>query len=216
MAIAALGYCFLLLAVSFIGVIRYKRLTPAFKVLTLSVITLLMVSILSDYLSHKYRNNAPALQIECIDEYVFYAVVYYYLFKNQVIKDAIIVSIIIISIYFIVNAIFFQPFLKVFPTNINLPAQILFTMFSLLLFKEMLSYPLNVNIVRQSIFWFNTAMLLYATTMFFALGLSNYLAQRPFEDKIISNFWYFIDYLFHIFIGISLLTDNKENNAARA
>jgi len=117
------------------------------------------------------------------------------------------------TVFFIVNAIYLQPFLHKFPTNANTAAQALFTAFSLLLFREMLDYPLKIDIVKQSIFWFNTAMLFYATTIFFMLSLSNYLSEHP-EDKIVSDIWWLIDYLFHIFICIALLTHSKQNNAA--
>ena len=175
---------------------------------------LLVISVASLIFKARYKGNWPILQIECIEEFVFYALVYYYLFKNIVIKKTIILSIFLVSLLFLINAVFFQPFLKAFPTNVNLAAQILFTIFSLLLFKEMLLYPLKINIKKQSAFWFNTAILFYATTMFFTLGITNYIAEHMPTDKFIGYFWYFIIYLFHIFIGISLIADNKQVNAA--
>ena len=76
----------------------------------------------------------------------------------------------------------------------------------------MLLYPVKINIVKQSVFWYNTAMLFYATTMFFNLGMTNYYSQHKF-DAYIFYFWYFILCAFHIMIGIALLTDNKETQA---
>ncbi len=210
MSIVTFFYCLLLFIVSIIGIIRYKKFTNPFKILTWSVIAIFLLSILSRVLSIRYRNNHPVLQMECITEYVFYSIIYYYLFKNKLIKKAIIISIIIILVFFFINALFFQPFLTVFPTNIDLPKQVLFAIFSLLLFNEMLLYPLKINIINQSVFWFNTAMLFYATTMFFNLGLTNYLAQYTQYDEVITYFWYLILYLFHIMICIALLTENKK------
>jgi hypothetical protein len=210
MSIIVFFYCVLLLIVSGIGIIRYKKLTTPFKVLTWSVFMVLLFNILSKIFSIRYRTNAPILQCECITEYIFYSLTYYCLFKNKTIKKAILISIAVISVFFIINAIFLQPFHKVFPTNVYLPTQILFAIFSLLLFKQMLLYPLKINIVKQSIFWYNTGILLYATTMFLNLGLTNYYAVHNLNDFIIYYFWYFSLYLFHILIGISLLTDNKE------
>ncbi len=94
---------------------------------------------------------------------------------------------------------FLQPFTKVFPTYIYIPTQILFAIFSLLLFKEMLMYPIKINITKQSVFWFNTAILFYATTMFFNLSISNYLAENNLNDDFIFYFWYFITDVFHIY-----------------
>jgi hypothetical protein len=169
-----------------------------------------VLAIASKVFSARYKNNFPILQLECITEFVFYSVVYYYLFKNKAIRKVIIVIIIVFSAAFVINAIFFQPFFTLFPTNLDLPKQVLFAIFSLLLFKEMLLYPLKINIINQSVFWFNTAMLFFATTMFFNLGLTNYIARYTQFDWFIIYFWYLIIYLFHILICIALLTENKK------
>lgn len=203
----------ILLIVSGIAMMRYRRLTFPFKILAWSVITVFILGILANIFTIKYKTNAPILQIECIAEYVFYSLTYYYLFKNTLIKKAIIISVIIISVSFFINAVFLQPFNKVFPTNIYIPAQILLAVFSLLLFKEMLMYPVRINITKQSVFWYNTGILFYSTTMFFNLGLSNYLAVHNLNDNFIFNFWYFITDAFHILICIAILTDNKKINA---
>jgi hypothetical protein len=204
------SYCLLLLIVSGIGIFRYKLLTTPFKVLAWSVIAICLLAFLSRFFSVMYHNNAPILQIQVITEYVFYSITYYYLFKNKIIKKAVIASIILVSVFFLINTLFFQPFAHKFPTNVYFLTQALYAILSLLLFKEMLMYPLKVNIIKQSVFWFNTAILFYATTMFFNLGLSNYLAEHTHYDVIITFFWYLIIYLFHILISIALLTDNKK------
>jgi hypothetical protein len=210
MAIIEFFYWLLLLIVSGIGTMRYKKLTLPFKVLTCSVLIVFLFNISAKVYSIRYKSNAPILQMECIAEYIFYSLVYYYLFKNKQIKKAILASVLIIFIFFIINAIFLQPFFRVFPTNVYLPTQILFAIFSLLLFKQMLLYPLKVNIVKQGVFWYNTAILVYATTMFLNLGLANYYVAHHINDYSLYYFWYFSLYLFHVFIGVSLFTDNKE------
>jgi hypothetical protein len=210
------GYLYLLLAVASVGMYRYKRLTVPFKILGWSVVALLLVSIVSKIFAIKYRNNAPILQIESIEEYTFYSLVYFYLFNNIILKKIVGVSIAIMVILFVTNAMFLQPFFTAFPTNINVICQLMYAIFSLLLFREMLNYPVKVNIIRRNVFWFNTAMLFYATTMFFNLAMSNYLAGRNFEDLIITYFWYFDIYLFHIFICVAFIVNNKEEGSLNA
>ena len=216
MTIISISYIFLLLIVGIIGMIRYKSLSLPFKILTWSSFMAFLLAVASRVVSARYKNNFPILHLECITEFVFYSLVYYYLFKNKVIREAIIIIIIVFSISFVINAIFFQPFFKLFPTNIDLPKQVLFAIFSLLLFKEMLLYPLKINIINQSVFWFNTAMLFFATTMFFNLGLTNYLGRYIQYDDIIIYFWYLIIYLFHILICIALITENKKTTLSGA
>jgi len=202
--------CIILLIVSGICIIRYQRLSFPFKILAWAVIISFILTILGNLFAIKYKNNAPTSQIDCITEFIFFSVIYYYLFKNKLVKKAIVISIIVITVAFFINATFFQPFNKVFPTYIYAPSQILFAVFSLLLFKEMLMYPVKINIVKQSVFWYNTAILFYSTTMFFFLGLSNYLAEHNLNDNFIFNFWYIISDVFHILICIAILTENKD------
>jgi hypothetical protein len=202
-------YCFLLLIVSLIGIFCYKRLTFPFRILAWSVLVVFVLNVISQYFIWKYRNNYIILHIESLTDYLFYAATYYYIFKNRLIKRALILSAIGISVFFFINALFFQPIRSVFPTYMYYPTQILFSVFSLLLFKEMLQYPLVINITKQSVFWFNAAILFYGTTMFFILGLTNYLAEHNLNDQTLFNFWYLVIYLFHIFIAVSLLIDNK-------
>lgn len=209
MSIIGSSYCLLLLIVWILGIIRYKRLTAPFKILTWSVFFVLLFNIASSFFSNRYRTNAPILQIECITEYIFYSLVFYHIFNNKTIKKVILLLMAVIIVCFFINAIFIQPFSKKFPTNLYVPTQILYTIFSLLLFKEMLLYPTKINIIRQSVFWYNTAMLFYATTMFLNLGLTNIYAEHNHWDNYIYYFWYGIVGIFHILVGISILTDDK-------
>ncbi|MDB5152447.1 MAG: hypothetical protein JWR54_1198 [Mucilaginibacter sp.] len=216
MLIISISYCLLLLIVWGIGMVRYKRLTIPFKVLTWSVLIAFLLAILSKIFAIRYRNNAPIIQLECITGYFFYALTYYFLFRNKKIKKSILISIVIITIFFVINATLLQPFNKVFPSNVFIPAHALYVILSLLLFKEMLQYPLKINIINQSVFWYNTAILFFSTTMFFNFGVANYFSEHNLFDYIIYYFWYFIIYVFHILIGVSLLTYNKEITTTNA
>lgn len=117
---------------------------------------------------------------------------------------------VLVTVSVFINAVYLQNFLKKFPTNIYFLTQPLLAIFSLLLFKEMLMYPLKINPVKQSAFWYNTAILFYATTMFFYNGLSNYFPEHNIYDHFLYYFWYFICYLFAILLAAAILTDNKK------
>ncbi|HZY37309.1 MAG TPA: hypothetical protein VFE53_11705 [Mucilaginibacter sp.] len=209
MPVVVIIYLLLLLSVSIVGMVRYNTLTVYGKVLAWSVVMVFVCNISNKFFSALYHNNAPILHTESILEFIFYSAIYFCLFKNKVTKVAVVASIIAVTLFFCYNAIVLQPFGAVFPTNIYLATLSLFTIFSLLLFRQMLLYPLKINIVKQSVFWFNTAMLFYATTMFFNLGMTNYYSQHNW-DNFIYYFWYFILCVFHIMIGIALLNDSQQ------
>jgi hypothetical protein len=206
----------LMLIVAIIGITRYSMLNNPFKILTLSATASLVIDILSDIFNAKYKSNAPVLHVEALTEFVFYALVYYYLFDSQRTKKAIIFSVIGVSVFSVINALFLQPFHTVFPTYVNLPTLALLVIFSLLLFKQMLLSPLTTPLLKQGVFWFNTAIIFYGTTMFLNIGLSNVYIRNPTTDYLIYYFWYAILYIFTILIGIALLTDNKKITGTNA
>jgi hypothetical protein len=206
----------LILSAAVIGIIRYKMLSRPFKVLTISMIASLIIVVLSSIFVIKYKTNVPILHLEAIAQFIFYAVIYYYLFTDQRIINAVTIFIIFFSVFSIINALFLQPFHKVFPTYINLPTLGLLAVFSLLLFKQMLLFPLKTPILKQGVFWFNTAILFYSTTMFLAIGLSNIYSRYRYFDLLLTYFWYGILHIFAVLIGVALLTDNKEINKTYA
>lgn len=196
--------------IALIGMVRYKTLTLPFKLLSFSLLFALLVNVANIYIIARYKTNAPLSHIETIIGYIFYAFIYYFLFKNKYIKKFILISIFLITIFFFINALFLQPYYKVFPSNVIIITEILYVIFSLLLFKQMLLYPEQINIVKQSIFWYNTAILFFSTTMFFTLALINYYGQHHFKNYIIYYFWYSITIIFNLLQGIAILTDKKE------
>jgi hypothetical protein len=207
----AIFYSLFLFLVWLIGMIRYKGLTMPFKVITWGVFVTFVLSVLSRYFAHAYQNNAPIIHLESITAYIFYSLTFYYLFKSILIKKIIAISIVIFVVLAIIDAAFFQqPWKKEFPTYIYNPTNALYIVFSLLLFKEMLLYPVKVRITRQSPFWFNIGVLLYGSTMFLILALTNYGVEHSEIFSYVTIYlWYFILFAFHIFIGISILMDKK-------
>jgi hypothetical protein len=207
-------YYVIVLTALFIGMVRYKKLTIPFKILTLSVLVTFLLDVISKFLAIKYKNNALSFHFMSIFSYVFYSAIYFLLFKSEGIRKAIKIFIPLIIVFFVINILYIQqPVDKQFPTNIYFITNILYVVISLLMFKQMLQYPLNLNIVKQSAFWFNTALLIFSTTMFLNMGLLNYYAAHHWARDIIYYFWVGNFCLFNILICVSLLLDGKANNA---
>jgi hypothetical protein len=202
------------LLVLVLGVIRFKKLTMPFQLLVVWLLInfLLDTDVLDNWVISIYKNNAPLSHVESIIEYPFYVMVYYYLFKSKRLKKYILISIPLIVVFGIANALFFQPFTKIFPTYLIQATEILYVLFAILLYKQMLQYTLPVSILKQSVFWFNTAMLLFSTTMFLNFSMMNYyMVYHPKFFPIILVFWYSIDIIFSLLVGIAILTDKRES-----
>ena len=201
----------LIIGVLCIGVVRYKKLTTPFKVLLFSVAATLLLDTLSKVSAIWYRTNASVLHLECLVLYMFYSSIYHHLFHSKTLKKIILISAIAIIAFGFFNALFIQPFFKVFPSYLYIITNTMLVILSLLLFKQMLLYPIKMNITSQSVFWYNTSMLFFSTTMFLTLGIINYYAKLKLGyNDAIYYFWYGNYYILNILTGIALLIDNKD------
>lgn len=193
--------------------VSYKKLTIPFKLLSAYLVFALLYYIVNDYAASRYHSNVPVLHVISLANYIFFALIYYYLLKSKLIKKAILLSIILVTLFSVINAIFFEPFLKVFPANLMLSTDVLFVILSLLLFKQMLLYPLQINIIKQGIFWFNTAILFFSTTMFVNFALVNYYRRyHIYNLLIVLYFWDLTEFIFIILLGIAVFVHKKEIN----
>jgi hypothetical protein len=197
--------------VCLIGIVRFTKLTMPFKLLViLQLIDLLLTTLGVKLVETKYRNNALILHVQACNSFIFYTIIYYLLLKNKHIKKFLLVFIFIVPIFCFINALFLEPYITTFPTYIMLPTDILLIIFSLLLFKQMLLYPVQVNIVRQSVFWYNIGILFFSATMFMNLGLMNYYSHHGIRGHIVYYFWFSAIIIFNLLLGIAILTDRKE------
>ena len=163
-----------------------------------------------------YHNNILWYHVQSVFEYCAYAIIYYHLFINRRIKQIVLYSIPILVIFSIINGCFFQHFTKAFPSYVVVSEEILCAIFGVLLFKQMLQYPVQINITKQSVFWFNTSILFFSTAMFLIFSLMNYYATYKSKDIfMIKYFWYSVDIIFNVLLFIAILNDDKRNTGKR-
>ncbi len=211
----------LTISATIIGMVSYRKLTIPFRILTISLLVSTLINLLSDYIFIPlYKNNAPLSHTETISHFVFYALIYYHFFKIRRLKQFVQLSLILVSTFFIVNALYLQPLSHVFPTNLIVITDILRFLFSVLLFRQMLLYPVEINIIKQSAFWYNTAILFYAATGFLNASLMNYYGKHLLGVQVkvylFEYLWNGTNIIFDILFIIAILTDRKTQETTNA
>lgn len=196
--------------VSLTGLVKFKKLTRPFKVLAIWLTIDLFFYPFNKVCISIYKNNVLLVHVQNMFHYAAYSLTYYYLFISRRVKKIILYSIPIVLMLSIIDGCFVEPFTRTFPTYMVMPEHVIYFIFAILLYKQMLQYPVQMNIMKQSIFWLNTGMLFFSTTMFLTLSLSNNIAKYPKEDvMLILYFWYSIDIIFSILLLIAILNDNN-------
>jgi len=202
------------IVIAIVGMVRFKKLTMPFKILAIYLVYIPIDIEASRIFIQKYHDNSPIVHIETLVYFTLFSLIYYFLLKNKYIKKTILISIISMALFAVVNAFYLQPYYnKIFPSYVMIPTVVLLASFSLLLFKQMLLYPVQVNIIKQSVFWYNTAILFFSTTMFLNFCLINYYSEHNINNPIVFYFWSFIEIVLNLLLGISILTDKKSTYA---
>lgn len=195
------------------GMVRYKRLSMPVKIISIYLVFYFLDTLANTYSNPIIKNNVILTNIEALANYIFFSLVYYLLFRNKKLKLFILVSIAVYTIFLVINGIFWQPFNQiVFPSAPLVAGAVLLMVLAVMLFNQMLLYPLQVKINRQSVFWFNMAIFFFSTLMFLNFALINYYAHRHTRSELIGYFWHFMDISLSVLLAVAVLTDNKETS----
>lgn len=155
----------------------------------------------------------PIAHIWAVIEFTLFSVTYYYLLTSRWVKKAIIASAVAMFILEIINVLFFEK-LTQFPSLILEASHILYVVYSLLLFRQMLLVPAEQSLFKQSLFWFNINVLFYATTMFLDFALLSYFIENKLDVLPLAYLALVVNFIFYIVIGISISMDNKKETVA--
>ncbi|MEO6979786.1 MAG: hypothetical protein ABI113_15465 [Mucilaginibacter sp.] len=157
----------------------------------------------------------PISHTWAVIEFAFIAVVYFYLVTNAMLKKVIVISIFAMLMLAVANVLFFEK-LSQFPSLTLEASHIVYVVYSLLLFRQMLLSPSEESLFKQSLFWFNINVLFYATTMFLNFALMSYFIQNKLDVAPLVYFSVVVNFVFYMVIGFVLFIDNSKVNLIAA
>ena len=202
----------IILIAASIGMVRYKKLSMPFKLLSIYLLTLLIDEIANPLVIRLYKNNLVLLHSETIIQYLFLASIYYCLFRSNKLKRAIVILTFVVLAFFVFNLIVLQPINSMFPSNAMIANEIIFVILSLVMFKQMLLYPVQVNIMKQGVFWFNTAILFFSATMFLNFAMINYYYEHNVQTPVLAFSWNGSEILLNLLLGFAILIEMPQTN----
>lgn len=202
-------YLILLLAVFSIGIIKYRRVSIAFKILTLLIGTTFLSESISRILAAKIHSSIPVYHFFSPIEFIGFSAIYYQLINNNEIKKAIHILIWLFVFGAVIDTLFFET-LFIFPSKYLMISEAIYLVYALLGFRQMLLNPIQVPLYRQSFFWLNTALLIYTSTIFLSDGLHDYFVHHHFGTRTLNTFIYFTNIVFYTFLGVAIITDKRQ------
>jgi hypothetical protein len=201
-------YLILIFLVFIIGLIKFKRVGIAYKILTLLIGVTFLSECISRVLIIKIHNSIPVYHFFSPVEFIGFSCVYYYLIKNSNIRNAILCIMAVMLLGSVIDTLFFET-LMVFPSKYLLVCEILYLLYSLLGFRQMLLSPVQTPLYKQSLFWLNTAFLIYTSTIFLSFGLHDYFIKHHVSTKTLNTLIYVVNIIFYSLLGVSIITNKR-------
>ena len=207
-----------MLLLSFLyGIYNYRTLSKEYRYL----LQLLLVTFSIEFLAFIFTNNERLINIGMCPfktNYPFYhalnlmrlfynGIIYYYLFISIRIKTKIILHLTyILCGLVVINSLFIQPICE-FPSYNSILVSLFIITNALIIYNRMIQSPINIPILKQSIFWFNSGSLFFNATTFLIYGyFQSYKALVPDWAYIlikVASFLLLIGYGLSIYMNVN-------------
>jgi hypothetical protein len=201
-------YAVFILVIFLYGAVNFKRFSIPYKLLILLLGLTLISELSGRVLIVKLHNSMPAYHIISVIEYTLITFIYSFFFTGSIKKVLLYLMIPVIG-FAIINTLFIQTILE-FPTHFILLAQGIYLLYALTGFRQMLLFPIDKPLNKQSFFWLNTALLFFSTMLFLFFGLLNYINSHNYDVGPLYTFSYIINFLYYALLLIALSANKKE------
>lgn len=192
------------------GLLVFQHLEKPYRLLVMLLVCIVIDEVIAHYLLYSPRkNNLIVYHFFAPIHFLFLTGIYFLFTRPKTILRYItLFSFPVIPILSVINILYWQDIHKNFPSNILLLSSVFFLIYILGTFLDMMKHMQTTPLTRQSLFWFNTANLIYFSVAFFYLGLQNVL--RGEMPSIFEKVMPIITILTYLMCGISLYLASKK------
>jgi hypothetical protein len=153
-------YYSLLITASVACVVFFKHAQKTFRLLAVLTVLTLLSELIARYVASIIMDNSIVYHFFTPVEFLFYVLIYKQFFSNKKWNYILWICFILFVLAEILNTIFYQP-LSVTNTNIIILESVLLVVFSLSLFIKIRESDYDGDLIKEGIFWFNSAVLFY-------------------------------------------------------
>jgi hypothetical protein len=153
-------YYSLLIAASVSCLVLFRHAQKTFRLLTVLTVLTLLSELIAKYVAVNIGDNSIVYHFFTPVEFFFYVLIYRQFFNNKKWNYILWICFVFFLLAEILNTIFYQP-LSITNTNVLILESILLVVFSLSLFIKIRGSAYHEDILKEGVFWFNSAVLFY-------------------------------------------------------
>jgi hypothetical protein len=192
-----------------LGGVCFNRLSAPMKILVFLLLATLISESFGIYLSYARRNNFQVYHFYVIVSFWLYSLIYYSLLNKMGSPFILLALPILFTIFSLINSLTYEK-LDNFPSINIMASNVMLVIYSLLYYKHLIDLDPFKPLRKNSLFWFNSAVLIYFTIQIFIWGMLNYLIKNKKDISILISFGSYISISYYITLGISIWINHKQ------
>lgn len=181
-------YYTILIGASVLCFFLFAKAQKPFRLLAILIVCTLVNELTAKYVAYLLHDNSTVYHFFVPVEFFIYVLIYKQFFSETKWNRVLWICFAVLVLAEILNTIFLQPF-KVTSTNILLLESLLLVFFSLSLFIKIRETAEYEDLLKEGVFWFNSAVLFYYAFSILAWGFHSikvYQLENP--PMLIYNF----------------------------
>lgn len=200
---------FVYLCIIYIGVFWGidNRLYKSAKFIWICLLVTFISELTSLTLAHLIKNSSPPYHFLNILQISTWSMFFSFSTENLLTKKIVKYSAVILIIFSLLNSIFFQNIFSM-PSNAFLAQNIMLIIWCILLYFEILEWPSQINIYKNSTFWATVALLFFHFLSFAFYLTYNFFLDAKLKISIIQRIHLISNYIFYGLLSFSVLLNS--------
>ncbi len=198
---------------SVVALLSWYKLTTPFRLAALFIVVTFLFDLMARYIRFEFHYNMWVYHIYNL----LLIPIFYFIFRLMLNLKGwrTWLEVVFFSLFTwaILNSLFFQSIWEM-PSYVVIPFNLMVIFCSLLVLRKMLDEPIQIHLLKQSQFWFCTAVLLYQSCSFFYWTIYNFLGGESSMLLLKLNLAMCI--LYYTTLTYSVWLNKKENMTANA
>lgn len=200
---------FIYLCIIYIGVLYGfdNKLYKSVKLIWACLLVTFISEVISLTLAHLIKNSSPPYHLLNILQILIWGIFFTSLTKNNITKRIVKYTAILSITFSIVNSFILQKLFKM-PSNAFLSQDIMLVIWCILFYFEILEWPGQINIYKNSIFWATVALLFFHFLSFAFYLTYNFLLDVKLKVPIIPTIHLISNYIFYSLLSFSVFLNS--------
>jgi hypothetical protein len=175
------GAYYLILFSGFIfGLVQFRHLSSAARGVWMIIAISLFLELTASYLSIVIDSSAPSQHLINILHPLAYAYTFSKYMVNKKLERSFLVAGILLACYALINMVWVHGLFQS-PNASGMAMNVAVVLGSLVTFFNMLKRPGQTPLLRQGLFWFNTASLVFYSSTFFSFALNDFFLNQYYS-----------------------------------